>query len=182
MRTVILDTETTGRRPGVDEIVQLAIIDGEGGVLFDSYIRPEKTHRWVEAQRIHGIAPETVRSAPTLREVADRIQTIIDSADVIVGYSVNFDYSMLACAGIRFDGFYKDEPTLRLVDVMELFAPVYGEWDEYHGNWKWQKLSTAAAYYGYEWGDECAHDALADCRATLYVWKKLKEALQDENG
>jgi DNA polymerase-3 subunit epsilon len=65
---------------------------------------------------------------------------------------------------------------------MELFAPVYGEWDEYHGNWKWQKLSTAAAYYGYEWGDECAHDALADCRATLYVWKKLKEALQDENG
>ena len=178
MKTIVMDTETTGLRPGVDEVLQVAILDDTGKTLFDSYIRPEKTESWEGAQKIHGISPETVRCAPTLREVAEQIQTIIDGTQRIVGYSVNFDYSMLACAGIRFDGLYKDEPTLELVDVMELFAPVYGEWNEYYGNWKWQSLSTAAAYYGYDWGEECAHDALADCRATLHVWKKLQEVAE----
>lgn len=177
MRTIVMDTETTGLRPGVDEILQVAILDDAGNTLFDSYIRPEKTESWEGAQKIHGISPETVRSVPTFREVAEKIQAIIDGAQRIVGYSVNFDYSMLACAGIQFDGLYKDEPTLELVDAMELFAPIYGEWDEYHGNWKWQSLSTAAAYYGYNWGEECAHDALADCKATLFVWDKIREGI-----
>lgn len=36
---------------------------------------------------------------------------------------------------------------------------------------KWQKLSTAASYYGYKFK---AHDSLEDVRATLYVYKKLQ--------
>ena len=175
MRVIVIDTETTGFQPGVDELLQVAIIDGGGKTLFDSYIRPEWAESWKDAQKVNGIAPETVRHAPTIWQVLPRIQEILDDADVIVGYNTQFDYSMLACAGCRFDGLYKDEPTLELVDVMELFAPIYGEWNEYYGNWKWQSLSTAAAHYGYDWGDTCAHDALADCKATLYVWDKIRE-------
>lgn len=175
MSVIVIDTETTGLRPGVDELLQVSIIDEQGRILFDSYIRPERTSSWEEAQKIHGIAPETVRSAPTIREALPRIQEIIDTARVIVGYSVNFDYSFLACAGCSFDRLYMDEPRLELVDVMEQFSPIYGEWDIYHGNWKWQSLGTAAAYYGYDWGNTCAHDALADCKATLFVWDKIRE-------
>ena len=41
----------------------------------------------------------------------------------------------------------------------------------YFGDYKWQKLSTAASYYGYKFK---AHDSLEDVRATLYVYKKLQ--------
>lgn len=51
------------------------------------------------------------------------------------------------------------------------FAKEYGEWNEYFGDYKWQKLSTAASYYGYKFK---AHDSLEDVRATLYVYKKLQ--------
>lgn len=44
-------------------------------------------------------------------------------------------------------------------------------WNEYFGDYKWQKLSTAASYYGYKFK---AHDSLEDVRATLYVYKKLQ--------
>lgn len=177
MSVIVIDTETTGFRPGVDELLQVSIIDDTGKTLFDSYIRPERAESWPEAQKVNGIAPETVRNAPTIAQALPRIQEIIDGAQVIVGYNVNFDYSMLACAGLRFDGLHMEPARLELVDVMEQFAFVYREWNEYYGNWKWQSLSTAAAYYGYDWGDTCAHDALADCKATLFVWDKIREGI-----
>ena len=59
---------------------------------------------------------------------------------------------------------------------MELFAPIYGEWSDYHGSYKWQKLTTAANYYAYDWDSrpEGAHNSLADCYATLYVFEKIQ--------
>ena len=39
-------------------------------------------------------------------------------------------------------------------------------------NYKWQKLSKAAAYYGYKFK---AHDSLEDVRATLYVYNKMQD-------
>lgn len=58
---------------------------------------------------------------------------------------------------------------------MELFAPIYGDWSEYHQSFTWKSLGVAAAHYGYTWPDGAAHDALADCRATLHVWKSMVE-------
>ena len=55
---------------------------------------------------------------------------------------------------------------------MLAFAEEYGEWNEYFGNYKWQKLSKAAAYYGYKFKP---HDSLEDVRATLYVYNKMQD-------
>lgn len=57
-------------------------------------------------------------------------------------------------------------------DVMKEFAPIYGEWSEYHGDYKYKSLSVCAGYYGYEWEGK-AHDSLEDCKATLYCYKKM---------
>lgn len=171
--TIVIDTETTGFSPSADELLQVAIIDGEGNTLFNSYLRPEKVNSWPEAQRVNGITPEMVKDAPTIRDVLPEIQRIVSGANAIVGYNVGFDYSFLLCAGCEFRGVDTEPPACELVDVMEMFAPVYGEWNEYYGGFKWQKLTTAAAHFGYDWGEDNAHDALADCRATLFVWKKL---------
>lgn len=79
-----------------------------------------------------------------------------------------FDLSFLEPYGIKPHG------GSEIVDVMMDFAPVYGEWSEYHGDYKWQSLTTCAAYYGYDWGEAQAHDSRADCKATLYCYNKLR--------
>ena len=57
------------------------------------------------------------------------------------------------------------------------FAPVYGEWNQYHGNYKWKSLSTAANYVGYKWKGD-VHRALADTLACRAVWNYMeKEAV-----
>lgn len=58
---------------------------------------------------------------------------------------------------------------------MEDFAKIYGEWNSVRGSYKWQKLTRAAEYYGYDWSQraETAHNSLGDCYATLFVYDKI---------
>ena len=92
------------------------------------------------------------------------IKGIFEAADLLIAYNNQFDLSFLRRWGISDSG--KEQ-----YDVMLEFAQEYGEWNEYFGDYKWQKLSTAASYYGYKFK---AHDSLEDVRATLYVYKKLQ--------
>ena len=57
--------------------------------------------------------------------------------------------------------------------------------DDYYESYKWQKLTTCANYYNYNWGDDTAHDSLADCRATLYCYLQIisnKENINEGNN
>ena len=51
------------------------------------------------------------------------------------------------------------------------YAKFWGEWDDYRGNYKWQKLIHAARQQGIE--VQNAHRALGDCLMTLAVMKKM---------
>ena len=170
-KTIILDTETTGLESG-DEILQLAIVDGEGKTLFNEYFRPEHTQTWPEAEAVNGIRPADVVDKPPLSVHRKQIQRIIDDTDIIVIYNAEFDLGMLRRQGIRIPR------EAVIVDMMILFAEIYGEWNDYYGNYKWQKLTKCADYYSYDWGTDEAHDALADCRATLYCMHKMRDAVQ----
>ncbi len=66
---IVLDTETTGLNAAEDELLQVSIIDNEGAVLFDSYIKPTQHTEWAEAERINHISPEMVADSPTIEEV-----------------------------------------------------------------------------------------------------------------
>ena len=84
-------------------------------------------------------------------------------------YNTGFDVGFLESNGATFKAEYK------VVDVMKLFAPVYGVWSEERNDYKWQKLTTAAEYYGYDWSKraETAHNSLGDCFATLFVYENI---------
>lgn len=62
-------------------------------------------------------------------------------------------------------------------DVMLAFAREYGEWNDFFCDYKWQKLGTAAAYYGYHFR---AHDSLEDVRATLYIFDQMQHSNKRE--
>lgn len=167
---IVLDTETTGLNAAEDELLQVSIIDNEGAVLFDSYIRPTQHTEWAEAERIHHITPEMVADAPTIAEVMPEINDILNRYDKIVGYNLKFDKAFLENNGAEF---LNTEYT-EYADVVKMFAPIYGEWNDQRGSYKWQKLTIAADYYGYDWSEHKeAHNSLGDCYATLYVYKKL---------
>ena len=166
---IVIDTETTGLNPQTCEILQISIIDLDGNTLFNSYFRP-CAESWEEAERVNGISPQMVQDAPVILEKMDEVNRILQSADTIIGYNTFFDLEFLHNNGMV------PAKNAKIIDVMELFAPIYGEYNEYYGTYKWQKLTTAALYCGYDWTKlpTGAHDSLADCHATLFVYNCIK--------
>lgn len=163
---IVIDTETTGLNADTDELLQVSIIDSQGNTLFNSYIKPLYTDNWNKAMAVNHITPEMVANAPNILEVKQEINRILNSANIIVGYSTNFDLSFLSAVGI-------ENSKATVIDVMQDFADIYGEWSDKYGCNKGQKLTKCAEYYGYDWENDTAHDSLADCRATLYCYQKM---------
>lgn len=159
---IVIDTETTGLNAAEDELLQVSIIDNEGAVLFDSYIRPTQHTEWAEAERVNHITPEMVADAPTIAEVMPEINDILKRYDKIVGYNVRFDADFLKNNGAEF------ADNTNFVDSMKIFS-LYFSADN-----KRCKLTEAADYFCYDWSEHKeAHNSLGDCFATLYVYKKL---------
>lgn len=165
---IVLDTETTGLNSSEDELLQISIIDNQGNTLFDEYIKPLFNKCWDNAMAINGITPDMVSDKPNIIEYKKELNSILNSTDVIVGYNTQFDLSFLSTIGI-------ENTNAKIVDVMQDFAEVYGEWSENYGCYKWQKLTTCADYYNYDWGEDNAHNSLSDCRATLFCYQQLQE-------
>ena len=167
---IIIDTETTGFHPyDGDELLQISIIDTDGNVLFDEYFKPQHRTEWKEAEQVNGISPEMIADRPAISEKISEINAIIENSDTIIGYNTQFDIGFLKANG----AIVPDD--LETVDVMEDFAKIYGEWNSARGSYKWQKLTRAAEYYGYDWSQraETAHNSLGDCYATLFVYNKI---------
>lgn len=165
---IILDTETTGLRDG--EICQIAIINQDGETLLNSYV---KTARPIpdDARRIHGISDEMVKDAPTWPEIVPKVREILDGQLLIV-YNAVYDRKMMHQSGEK-SGIEKIEwkEIAQWHCAMQAYAEHYGDWNSYHGNYRWQRLSHAANSEGVT--VENAHDALGDCLMTLGVVKAM---------
>lgn len=74
-RGVIVDCETTGIEYGF-EIVELAVMNLSGDVLFQSLVKPRQPIP-TDAQRVHGITDAAVACAPSFAEVWPRVRPIL---------------------------------------------------------------------------------------------------------
>lgn len=174
-KVIIIDSETTGLNAKEDEILQLTILSDKGETLFNEYIRPVKHTEWHEAEKIHHISYDMVKDCAPIAYHKKRIQKLLDSADVIVGYNHSFDLSFLETAGIHSD-------PKKNYDIMLEFSQIKGDWDETHNSYKWYKLKECADYFGYDWADESTHDSFADCKATLFCYHKILAGETKEGG
>ncbi|MDL1900558.1 3'-5' exonuclease [Anaerolineae bacterium CFX9] len=173
---LILDTETTGLSQA--EICQIAIIDAAGSVLLDTLVKPVRSIP-PDATRIHGITDRDVAGAPSFAQVRPIIIDLLRDRDVIV-YNAAFDRKMLHqsadAAGLEHVDYKQFS---RWWCAMETFSELYAEFDRSRRSYRWQSLARAAAYYNII-PEAPAHSAIADCRTTLNVCRRMLAELGDD--
>lgn len=158
---VFLDIESTGLNVIRDRILQLAMVK-----FFADNRNPEEMSLLInpgipisiEAMLVHGIQPKDVANKPLFQQVAQKIFDFIGNAD-IAGYNSNrFDIPLLmeefARVGLEFD-----MDRRRTIDVQRIFYKMEP-----------RTLKAALKFYC-EKDMEDAHDALADVKATIEVFK-----------
>lgn len=161
-KIIVFDIETTGFDFEKDDILQMSIVDGNGKTLLNEYFSPVHREQWEEAEAVNHISPAMVADKPKLEEFVPIIQSIVEAADLVVGYNqIGFDCPFIeAATGISFE-------RKEMVDVMLEFAPIYGEWNDYYNDYKWKSLSVCASHYHYEFKP---HNSLEDTLATLHCF------------
>lgn len=165
------DIEATGLNVVRDRIIQIAIIKyspktaepQELSMLINPGIPISE-----EAMQVHGITPKDVANKPVFAQVADKIYDFIGNAD-LAGYNSNrFDIPLLmeefARVGKEFDISKR-----RSIDVQRIFYKMEP-----------RNLKAALRFYcNQELAD--AHDALADVRATIDVFKGQLEKYRGQD-
>lgn len=169
---LILDTESTGLDEEA-EIVQIGILDLAGNVLLDALIRPERPIQ-AEASAVHGIGKEALANALAFEYVYGAIAVLLHERHVIA-YNVDFDRRMLnqTCQ-------VHSLPRVQAGSwscAMHRYAEFYGEWNSYHGSFRWQSLGTACWQQNITVND--AHAAVGDCRLTLQLMKAMAKGDSD---
>ena len=157
-----LDVETTGLDSHTDEILQLAVVDGKGTVLFDRIFSPMRHKAWPDAEAVHGIVPKKAFAYPPIIDESEQIRNLLSGVHLLVGYNLSFDLAFLSAAGIAI-------PVALQFDVMREFAPVLQRRSK-GGGFRWWPLSVCARHYNIS----CRpHDALEDVRATLACFQHM---------
>lgn len=180
---VVLDTETTGLDYD-DVAVQIGIVNRDGAILLDTYVKPWKPIP-ARATQLHGITDEMVKGAPTILELEPQLAAALQGQVVLI-YNAEYDANILR-RSFLYSGAEKHGAPYRLPEThwtfwgifkpecaMEAFAAFYGDFNARYGTYRWQKLTTAAAHFGLSVVG--AHGAVQDALTTLAVVKKMAES------
>lgn len=167
---IVIDIETTGYEYR-DDVLQVSVIDGDGRILLNSYVKPYYQSYWQPEVGISYIFPEKVADAPELHELIPQMKGILDSCDTVIGYNTGFVISFLN---------FLDYSGKKEENVMEDFAPIYGEWLPSFEAHKWQTLGTCADYYGFDWNsmEDYVSGSLRDCYAILHCYRCMKKQMK----
>lgn len=157
---VILDTETTGLSPQMDEIIQLSAIRydcfGTPASFYDTYLNPGIPIP-ADATAVNGITDEDVSSAPAAKGIKEDFLSFL-SDSLIVGYNVNFDLCFL---NKTFEGAFLNR---KYVDALNMTRQAFNAPD--------YKLASIASMLNFS-PEGGFHDSLADCDAVAAVLSNI---------
>lgn len=142
-----------------NDVLQIAVRDDAGKLLFDSLIKPAKRKRWDSYS--HGITPESVRDAPALSDIAPELHKLLKGKHVVLYNKkslIRFLRPVLCTAASTHC-------------CMLAYAEFKHDWDPYHKHYRWHKLDDAYFELSGQSGN------INDCKlATLEimtVWQQL---------
>lgn len=169
---VILDTETTGL--GLDYVVQIAVVKPDGSTLLDMLVNPG-VEIPKEASKIHGIYDRHVQGAATWDVVVQVLSRLLPGRNVFI-YNADYDLKIMRnhCLKNGIARGFMEQASFYC--AMQMYAEFYGDWNDYHQSYRWQRLGDAAQRFGS--GFEPAHDARNDCLMARAVLHGMVEALK----
>lgn len=89
---VYLDTETTGLEK-TDEIIELAIVNSSGEVIFESFVRPQKPIP-ASATAINHISNDMVADSPSWADIWPEVRVLLQGHPIGM-YNAEFDIRMI---------------------------------------------------------------------------------------
>lgn len=172
---VAFDVETTGLSQIDDYVIQLSAIKFEKLTykrikVFDHYIKPIRAYEIKPgAFEAHGLTKEFIEeNGVPLKSVAPEFVEMFEDADVLTFNGNRFDVNMI----------YKD------LLVIGIEFPMEGKifYDSYGIEVRLNPRKLSNVYFNYT--GECledAHNSLADVGATIEVFKRQLEVLNEDN-
>ena len=160
---VFVDVETTGVSAARGKVIEVAAIRVEDNQVvkeFTTLINPEMPISY-QITQITGIGDGDVADAPTFREIADELLSVLDGA-VLVAHNVRFDYSFLKQEFRRIDKQFSPKQ----VCTVKLSRRLYPELSRH-------RLSDLIAHHGFSF--ESRHRAYDDAMVLVQFWKKMQQ-------
>ncbi|GGM92067.1 DNA polymerase III subunit epsilon [Thermus composti] len=92
---VVLDLETTGLAPGLDEVIEVGLVrlEGEKRIPFQRLVRPSRPPSPF-VLRLTGIPWEALEEAPSLEEVLEEAYPLLQGATLVI-HNASFDLGFL---------------------------------------------------------------------------------------
>ncbi|MCS0330882.1 3'-5' exonuclease [Vibrio diabolicus] len=175
---VIIDTETTGLGSDAEIVEFTAICAQTGQVLVNELVKPMCSIP-AEATAIHGITDEDVKDAPDFHIVFSMYFLPKLNGRSIIVYNADYDARLILQSLAKHcnDAYVSSVQELLFFSgpllsfsgpqcAMLWYAEFWGDWNDCHGDYKWQSLTNACAQQGVDVSDLTAHRALADCEMT----------------
>jgi len=146
----IIDIAESGPNPR-DEIIEIAVLDGNGESLFYSLLKPAEQRVNPRATLIHGLRDEDLESAPGFTEIAPRLFKLLEGRNWIF-----YDQELVErVLGQTCSAYGIDLPRGEPCDLKHYLAAYEGEWSPYDGRYRLPSLP----------GSE--YRAMSDCRIML---------------
>ncbi len=165
---VVIDTETTGLRPGADRVIEVAAVRIRAGRItesFQSLLNPQRRlPPFIE--RFTGITQEMVNEAPVAALVMPALLEFIDGAP-LVGHNVGFDLNFLTHEADRLDLSFPIDG-FDTIPLARRFLP----------GLKRFKLDMVAAYLHIQTANR--HRAFGDAEVTAEVFLRILTLAQQQ--
>ncbi|GCE30576.1 hypothetical protein KDA_60600 [Dictyobacter alpinus] len=159
---LILDIETTNIAT-VDEIIELAIINLAGQVIFSSPVKPGQPIGATIGD-IHGIATNTLAQAPTFTDIWQQIYPLLIQNELII-YHAAFYLRVLRQTATRYQLALPAIVSHCMMGKYALYAGVKASEREY----KMHSLEEACSEFGISTGTQRASDNAEAIRQLLLV-------------
>jgi DNA polymerase III subunit epsilon len=140
-KPVYLDTETTGLNRD-DEIVEISIVDEDGKILLESFVKPTRSIP-SDVIQVHGITNEMVQHAPSWPVLWMRVRSVLFGRLLAI-YNADFDLRMMQQTHARHRIPWKEN--FKSIDIMKLYSDYRGEWDSVRRSMRYHSLDSAGRY------------------------------------
>jgi len=98
-RIFFLDIITTGYTPAISSVLQVAVIDGTGRVLLNTYVKPDRKLNYDKVEDRFGIPADKLEDAPEWDIVRAEMQKVLSHAGIVAGENIDRKLQLLKSKG-----------------------------------------------------------------------------------